>query len=193
MQGRSSRAGSGWTTFPFSPRSAQNARVPYLISKYSAVHPHWGCHTPLQPDHLQRQCDAPADPSEVRLNVELLGAAEASVVSCADTDGAATPMPANRYERVNTPSREHTVKAMPSHVQDPAERERLKKEYARKLAEKQRGVNEINRQLRISEEVDLCFMVDATGSMQRWIDAVMSNIEKLYKRMQKLCCMRVAF
>eukprot|EP00117_Sycon_ciliatum_P020060 scpid33183/ scgid3183/ Alpha-protein kinase vwkA; von Willebrand factor A alpha-kinase len=141
--------------------------------------------------------DLSSDPSEVRLNVELLGAAEASVVSCADTDGAATPMPANRYERVNTPSREHTVKAMPSHVQDPAERERLKKEYARKLAEKQRGVNEINRQLRISEEVDLCFMVDATGSMQRWIDAVMSNIGKLYKRMQKLygkmCCMRVAF
>lgn len=50
--------------------------------------------------------------------------------------------------------------------------------------------------LSVVTQVDLCFMVDCTGSMTRWIEAVKNNVKQLRDRLEadyKGCDIRFAF
>lgn len=61
---------------------------------------------------------------------------------------------------------------------------------------KQARVKKLMKAMRKSEQVDLCFVVDCTGSMQPWIDSVKSGITDLYDAMYRKydgCDLRVAF
>eukprot|EP00117_Sycon_ciliatum_P020161 scpid34954/ scgid18041/ Alpha-protein kinase vwkA; von Willebrand factor A alpha-kinase len=144
----------------------------------------------------------------INVNLELSSSDQTSVLA---SDGSGTRPefkgnPGKRFVRVKTSTGLSTVKEVSDSVTaesntTPTEisrREELRRERMQKLLEeKKAGIEELNRLMRLAQSVDVCFMVDSTGSMQSWIDGVKKNIHALYDRIQKVykksCHMRAAF